>query len=188
MNVIGVDPGLQGGLALLRGDDVPVVIPMPIVRGGKGARDQYDVDSLRARLAVWSSGPRPRVVIERLQPLPGKFKRKGGKEVKAGGTIANYNRGLAQGLLVGICSTLGISYELVSPRTWQREMLAGTSGADTKQRSILAAGRLFPGVSLRPTERSRKASDGMADALLIAAYGQRRLSRVWEVRDARAEA
>lgn len=164
MNVIGVDPGLSGGLALLRDDDVPVVIPMPIVRGGKGARDQYDVDGIARYLRAWTvSGDL--VVIERLLPLPASV---------APGVIANYNRGAGVWLFRGICAALRISHELVSPRTWQREMLAGTSG-DTKQRSIVAAGLLFPGVCLRPTERSRKPSDGMSDALLLAEYGRRRL-------------
>lgn len=35
--------------------------------------------------------------------------------------------------------------------------------------------RLFPGVSLLPTERCRKDNDGMAEALLMAEYAKRRL-------------
>ena len=61
--------------------------------------------------------------------------------------------------------------------------IAGTPAGDTKQRSVIAAQRLFPGVSLLPTERSRKASDGLADALLLASYGQRQAARVWDAAD-----
>jgi len=72
-----------------------------------------------------------------------------------------------------LLEALEIPYQLVSARTWQKSMLAGTSGADTKQRSILAAGRLFPGVNLKRSARARKADDGIADALLLAEYARR---------------
>jgi hypothetical protein len=35
--------------------------------------------------------------------------------------------------------------------------------------------KLFPGVDLRATERSRKPSDGLAEALLMAEYARRRM-------------
>lgn len=44
---------------------------------------------------------------------------------------------------------------------------------DTKAMSILAAHRLFPGVSLLRTDKCKKPDDGMSDALLIAEYGRR---------------
>jgi hypothetical protein len=56
-------------------------------------------------------------------------------------------------------------------------MLAGTPGEDTKQRSVIAAQRLFPNVSLLPTPRCKKPSDGIADALLIAEWGRRKMGR-----------
>lgn len=168
MIVCGVDPGKTGGLAIIEDGGVRVA-PMPIVpaKGGKG-RDEYDV---RALVRFFDSlGYKARgdvhVLIERLHPMP----------MLKGGTIANYNRGASTHLLIGICAALGQPYTLVLPQVWQRAMLAGTSGADTKQRSVLAAQRLFPGVSLLPTERSRKPSDGLADALLIAEYGRRQLA------------
>ena len=39
--------------------------------------------------------------------------------------------------------------------------------------SIIAAGRLFPSIDLRRSERARVAHDGKAEALLIAMYGRR---------------
>ena len=57
--------------------------------------------------------------------------------------------------------------------TWQKAMHAGTPGEDTKARSIAAAQRLFPLTSLLQNPRCRVAHDGMAEALLLAAYGQR---------------
>lgn len=96
----------------------------------------------------------------------------------AKGGIANYNRGAAFWFFVGIFGALRIPFEPALPRVWQREMHRGTPAGDTKQRSIVAAQRLFPRVSLLPTERSRRPNDGLADALLISEYGPRHAARV----------
>jgi len=160
----GIDPGKLGALAWI--SDVAVqVIPMPVIRAAKG-RHEYDLPAIVSLLK--RSHVSTTVYLERGQPLPRILR---GKPM--GGASANYHRGYSRGLFEGILTALGIPYVLVSPRSWQKEMLQGTSGKDTKQRSVIAAQRLFPGVSLLPTERFRKASDGMADSLLIAEHGRR---------------
>jgi hypothetical protein len=45
----------------------------------------------------------------------------------------------------------------------------------SKNTSIAVCKRLFPDVSLLPSERCRKDHDGMAEALLMAEYARRRL-------------
>ena len=166
MIYVGVDPGLEGAIAVIDSDTMEIEIqPMPIIKG-KG-RSQYDLVEIKNVLCLLPGyadtyPPRIFVTLEKLQPLPPKL----------GGGIANYRRGEASGwswLLTGT----SISYQLVAPRVWQKVMLAGTPGADTKQKSIIAAQRLFPGQSLKRTERCKKADDGMSDALLICAYGMR---------------
>jgi hypothetical protein len=102
-------------------------------------------------------------MIEQLQPMP----------MEKGGTLANYARGRSLGVLEALCVAHKLSYQLVRPQAWQKVMLAGVEGQDTKARSIIAAGRLFPKVSLMRTERSKKPDDGFADALLIAEYARR---------------
>jgi hypothetical protein len=156
--VVGVDPGKEGAIVRLA-DDARYVCAMPVVAGEK--RDEYDVPEVLRLLD--GAG---HVVVEKLQPMP----------LKAGGTIANYNRGLCMGLFVTACVALKLPFTLVRPQEWQRELLAGIPGEDTKQRSILAAQRLFPGVDLRRTVRCKGPSDGIADALLIAEWGRRRLA------------
>lgn len=154
----GVDPGKEGAIAVLDADGAAEeVFAMPIV-GGKG-RGYYDVATIRERMLALRAR-QVFVTVERQQPLPMR------------GSLANFGRGEAQAWN-WLLEALRIPYHLVAPAVWQRVMLAGTPGEDSKQRSILAAQRLFPGVSLKRTPRSQKASDGFADALLIAAYGRR---------------
>lgn len=154
----GVDPGKEGAIAVIDGDGrAEEIFAMPVV-GGKG-RAYYDVATIRDRMLELRAR-QVFVTVERQQPLPMR------------GSIANFGRGEAQAwnwLLEALC----IPFHLVAPAVWQRAMHAGTPGDDTKQRSILAAQRLFPGVNLKRTPRAIKPSDGFADALLIAAYGRR---------------
>jgi hypothetical protein len=157
--IVGVDLGLSGAIAALGFANGPQLFEMPVLKSAKG-RSLFDVPGLK-RLLV-DLGP-SLVVAERLQPLPNAM----------GGSQANFARGLALGTLQGLCVALNAPYELVAPQAWQRVMLSGTPAGDTKQRSILAASRLFPGVSLRRTERCKVDSDGFADALLLAEYARR---------------
>ncbi len=166
MIYVGVDPGLSGAIAVIDSDTMEIEIqPMPIIKGkGRSQYDLVEIWNVLCRLPGYTDSCPPRifVTIEKLQPLPPKL----------GGGIANYRRGEACGwswLLIG----MGISQQLVSPLVWQKVMLAGTSGTDTKQKSIIAAQRLFPGQSLKRTERCKKPDDGFSDALLICAYGMR---------------
>ncbi len=133
---------------------------MRIISGHNASRDEYDLVGIRKWLKGFHGDLF--VTVEKSQPLPPKF----------GGGFANYQRGCSTGW-AWMLTALEISYQLVAPRTWQKVMHAGTSGTDTKQRSIIAAQRLFPRVDLRRSEKSRKLDDGLADALLLAEYGRR---------------
>ena len=166
---IGIDPGKKGALALINGECASVE-PIPIIQGGKRARDEYDLVAIRdwlLKCKELSKRVSPGLIlmlvtVEKSQPLPPKF----------GGGISNYHRGCSTGwawMLTG----LGIRFQLPPSRQWQKVMHLGTSGDDTKQKSIVAAQRLFPDVSLRRTEKCRKLDDGLADALLLAEFGRR---------------
>ena len=74
------------------------------------------------------------------------------------------------GFIKGVLSSCGIPYQTVPPQTWKKSF---SLLHQDKNRSIEVAQQLFPDVSLLPTERSRKPSDGMAESLLIAEYARR---------------
>jgi hypothetical protein len=159
--VVGIDPGKLGAIATLFGSATPIVLPTPVYRSAKG-RPEYALVEIRDLLRSWAAEGPMFAVVEKQQPMPRAM----------GGAAANFARGVAAGW-AWMLVALEIPHLLVAPQTWQRAMHAGTPDGDTKQRSLIAAQRLFPGVSLRPTSRCRKDSDGMAEALLLAAYGQR---------------
>jgi len=171
VKVVGIDPGKKGAIVALY-DSKPHITPMPIIRARPGeGRDEYDIAAIVAlfRDQLEMGDPIDLVMVEKAQPLPPIRTSDG---VELGGSLANFNRGVQSGF-VWLLAALEIPCQPVPARTWQKIMLAGTPGADTKQRSILAAGRLFPGVDLKRSARSRKSDDGIADALLLAEYARR---------------
>jgi hypothetical protein len=161
MRCLGVDPGKSGFLCLLS-DGEPQFWPTPTILIGKGGKREYDVAAMRATLVAWEPDL---VVIERQQAMPTDLH--GRKQ----GTASSFATGYGYGLWVGLVSGLGLPMIAPHPRTWQARLHRDIPGDSTKARSIIAAGRLFPTVDLRATERCRVPHDGKADALLLAYYG-----------------
>ena len=159
----GIDPGKSGAIAVLdeRGRFLRL-IGMPLVEAGPKGRDEYDVVEIRNFLAAIHRASGLFVTVERLHAMP----------LAKGGTIANFNRGVSRAF-EWLLLAMEIPHLAVGAQTWQKAMLAGTSGGDPKQRSILSAHSLFPSVPLRRTPRTRKDDDGFADALLLAEFGRR---------------
>lgn len=85
------------------------------------------------------------------------------------GVSSTFNFGMNYGFIQGVLKAYNIPFELVPPQKWKKEF----SCTSDKNTSIEVCKRLFPGVNLKATERSKKDHDGMAEALLIAEYGRR---------------
>lgn len=169
MNFIGIDPGLNGGIAridytwTIRDEDPTIsVVPMP-TKEVDGKR-KYVIDEIIRELSCGSMGF---VVLEKQQAMPGQ------------GTVSMFRTGEGFGILQGILGAKHyedeseqLDYVIVPPQKWQKDVCPGESGK-TKERSIKMAGKLFPKISLLATPRSKKPHDGMADALCIAEYARR---------------
>lgn len=99
-----------------------------------------------------------RVCIEHVSAMPNQ------------GVTSMFNFGQNFGYIRGLLEAFGIPYELVRPQKWKKEF-----GISDKNSSVECCKRLFPGVSLRRTERCRKDDDGLAEALLMAEYARRKM-------------
>lgn len=97
---------------------------------------------------------------------------------------ATFSFGECFGVLQGVLIALGISYHLVPPKTWQKEIWIaqdkvykskeGKKSVDNKPTSINAARRLFPDIDFRRTEKCKNIDDNKCDATLICEYGRRK--------------
>lgn len=155
-SVLGVDPGMGGALCILDDSGGYLIESMP--RIGK----QLDLGSL----AGWIRSHREQIArafIEQVSARPGQ------------GVSTMFKFGRAYGSVEGVIAALGIPYELVTPQRWTKIMHAGIEGGQTaKERSLLAAARLYPKVGLIPPG-CRVADSGLVDSLLIAGYGLRQI-------------
>ncbi len=145
--VVGIDPGMHGGLAAL--GETCVAMPMPTI--GK----ELDVYTI----AVWLRQQEPSlVVIEQVSAMPGN------------GVAGMFRFGMHYGMLHGIVQTLWIPFRLVRPQAWKKLILAGTDHGKTA--AIEHVTRAYPDIELMPG-RCRKPHDGIADAVCIAEWGRR---------------
>ncbi len=145
MIYIGIDPGKKGGVAVIDGDGVEVYA--------------WDDQTFVNVMAATMNKGKCIAAVEKVGAMPGQ------------GVTSMFSFGQSYGFILGVLTAFGIGYQLVPPTLWKREFgLLHTE----KQASVDVAKRLFPGVSLLPTERCRKESDGMSDALLICEYARRK--------------
>lgn len=158
MRVLGVDPGIRGGLALI-GSGLPRV---EILRGFDG----LTLKDLGEALFT-AAGQADLVILEKVTASPpqrGSLRFSGGKSM--------FTFGQSFGRLEMALCLAGTVLEYVVPQRWQREfMLVGhgrtESQTQKKNRHKEVAQRLFPDVRI---------THGVADALLLAEYGLRKFS------------
>ena len=145
MIYIGVDPGKKGGYAIIEKDAVDV-FPWD---------DQGFIENMANAVNCGTCV----ACVEKVGAHPGQ------------GVTSMFTFGQGYGYILGVLAVLGIGVQLVPPGTWKKEF--SLIGKD-KAVSIATCRYLFPGVKLRPTEKCRKDSDGMAEALLMAEYARRK--------------
>lgn len=160
--VIGIDPDVSGALALLRTDRVGCsaqVFDSPYVQMlvGKRVRKRLDPKSI-VQLVTSLEAPMGTVAyIEQSTPFP-----KDGK-------LGWWGGGFGYGLWIGILVASGFSVVPVSSSLWKNGFeLSGSRSNKDSSRNL--ASELFPSLS---SMLKRKKDHGRAEALLIAAYGQR---------------
>lgn len=148
---IGVDPGKNGGLAIIWDD-------------GKITAEAWDdtefIELMRiAAKHLAAEGLNAVCCVEKVGAAPKQ------------GVTSMFNFGKSAGFIEGVLQALGIPYQLITPQKWKKEFLLNSD----KQKSIEVCHKLFPQVNIRRTERCTTDHDGMAEALLMAEYARRKL-------------
>jgi len=150
---IGIDPGLDGGLAAIGPEGLHLTV-MPTAAVGK--HRQIDEQAV----VSWLLAHYPAIVfLELVGARPGQ------------GVVSMFTFGTGWGLVRGICAGMALPYELIRPQEWQKVMLTG----QPKGSEYLVASRLWPSADWRASDRATKTHEGLVDAALIAEYGRRRL-------------
>jgi hypothetical protein len=177
--VVGIDPGLDGGLAIVqfggplcRGQppaDRVTVVAMPTRKYGRGrkASTRRDVwsEGIQEVLADYSLDTYELVVIEAVHAMPKQ------------GLASTFNFGRGVGILLGTLATLlPCPIIEVEPSVWKKSILGGKRGVgklQQKQAAIRYVQANYPDLNLLKSARSRKPHDGMADAVCLMDYAYR---------------
>jgi len=149
MQIMGIDPGFSGALAVLDDDlNLEFVMDMPIIMVGK--KRELDESKLSTIFSRWRLRPMT-IGIEKSQTMPNQG------IVSSGRYMASY------GFLRGLCVGNGLPYHLIRPQSWKKAMMPDM-GKD-KGASIQKVTQLYPELRL-----TRVKDHGIADAILIARY------------------
>lgn len=157
--VLGIDPGLTGCVAAIEGDkisfyDTPTI---KVKKGSGGVKTEYLPAQMAQIIQTFQHRSLIHCFIEKVHSMPGQ------------GSVSMFGFGFGFGLWIGILAALHIPYTLVTPQAWKKELMLGMADKDAAR---IRAQELFPQVV---GELSRKMDIGRADALLIAAFGKKRL-------------
>ena len=108
MRIIGIDPGLSGGIAIL--DDLKIfdVFDMPIMSEGKKNKNQLNSAQLVNIIKKHIVSGNTFVIVEQVSAMPGQ------------GVTSMFNFGQTFGSIKGICAALNLPIFYVRPAKWKK--------------------------------------------------------------------
>lgn len=154
MYVLGIDPGLKGGIAIWNGSTL-IVYPTPtyqvsFIKNGK-KQNRSEMDLIRVCEIIREHTP-DRAILEKVTARPGQ------------GVTSMFRFGQNLGQYQGILTSIGIPTEEITPQPWKKHYGLGSE----KYASLELAKELFPG---HDKIFKLKKNDGLAEAALMAKYG-----------------
>ncbi len=153
---VGIDPGLSGAIAFRRSDDEMDVLPLPVltITKAKGIRRVLDLTALANILDdKTKSATGARVFIEHVSAMPKQ------------GVASMFAFGETYGAIKGIVAAHFLPMTLITPVMWKAKLKVSKNKDDARYR----ASQLMPRFAHL---WSRRSEDGLAEAAMIAFYGQ----------------
>tara|TARA_B100000214_G_scaffold69407_1_gene46307 strand:+ start:343 stop:831 length:489 start_codon:yes stop_codon:yes gene_type:complete len=152
MRIIGIDPGLSGGIAILDNLKIFDLFDMPIMSEGKKNKNQLNsaqlVNIIKKHIVLGKTF----VIVEQVSAMPGQ------------GVTSMFNFGQTFGSIKGICAALNLPIFYVRPAKWKKHFELINSSKDASRTKVI---EMYPSISDR---LSRKKDVNKADAILIGRY------------------
>ena len=145
MIIIGIDPGLSGGIAVIENGRIVETHRMPVVKFGT----KKVLDSRGLREILIERDYASRVIIEKVHAMPGQ------------GVTSMFTFGFGCGVIEGVLAGTTMPFEYVTPQKWQ-SILNGIDSALKKKRSVVYCKGRYPTIG--------KLTDGEADAVCMALW------------------
>ena len=154
MIIIGIDPGINGALAVIEDKKLVEVIDLPTMSEGKKNKRQIN----SAQLAKIISAHKKKdnkdicIIVEQVNAMPGQ------------GVTSMFNFGQTFGVIKGITATLEIPIFFVRPSKWKKYFELINASKDASRTKVI---EMYPAFS---DQLSKKKDVNKADAILIARY------------------
>lgn len=148
--ILGIDPGLNGALAFIRGNEIIEIIDI------ESKESRIDAHYLSSYIKKHSPDL---AICEMVNAMPGQ------------GVSSMFTFGHALGAITGVLAALEIPTSFVRPANWQKHFEIKISSKDKaahKQEIADRALELYPGAPLYGPRGGLR--DGRSDALLIASF------------------
>ena len=153
MKVIGIDPGLNGAIAVLQENKVKEIFDVPVMPEGKKNKRQLNSAQLVKLLKdIISDNEEIAVVVENVSAMPGQ------------GVTSMFNFGQTFGAIKGICAALGLPIFFVRPAKWKKHFDLINSSKDASRTKAI---EMYPSLS---DQLSKKKDVNKSDAILIARF------------------
>ena len=153
MRIIGIDPGLSGGIAIL--DDLKIfdIYDMPIMSEGKKNKNQLNSAQL---VNIIKKNLIPNVdtflIVEQVSAMPGQ------------GVTSMFNFGQTFGAIKGLCAALELPIYFVRPSKWKKHFELINSSKDASRTKVI---EMYPKLS---NQLTKKKDVNKSDAILIARF------------------
>ena len=167
--VLGIDNGVSGALGLpIPG--VPIYALIPTMKTEvfdyQGCVNMINPSAFMELLDTFSAkGATSAMVEQPILNVRGRSSRE---------TLASCQ--MSFGVILSCLHVYGMPASAVEPKVWQNEMIGKKKERecpDTKDQALIEAGRIWPDEDFFATARSYTPHDGIIDALLIGAYGEK---------------
>ena len=153
MKIIGIDPGLNGAIAVLENNKVKEIFDVPVMPEGKKNKRQLNSAQLVKMLKDISYNKEETVVVvENVSAMPGQ------------GVTSMFNFGQTFGAIKGICAALGLPIFFVRPAKWKKHFDLINSSKDASRTKAI---EMYPSIS---DQLSKKKDVNKSDAILNARF------------------
>ena len=153
MKIIGIDPGLSGGIAILENNRVLNMFDMPVMSEGKKNKRQLNSAQLVSLIKEnIKSGEDIAVVVEQVNAMPGQ------------GVTSMFNFGQTFGAIKGVCAALEFPIFFVRPSKWKKHFELINSSKDSSRTKAI---EMYPSLA---NQLAKKKDVNKSDAILIARF------------------
>ena len=141
MIIIGIDPGLNGAIAVLKNNKVLDIFDVPVMPEGKKNKRQLNSAQLAKLLKdIIYEKDDVMVVVENVSAMPGQ------------GVTSMFNFGQTFGAIKGICAAMSLPIFFVRPAKWKKHFDLINSSKDASRTKAI---EMYPLISDKLSKKKR---------------------------------